>query len=134
MNTPALKWFYSTPEKKPYLLTERLRNSFWELRLGSLWLDAVSAEAPFAAEGTFNGGLVRLEWAPNEWLRLTAKPEAPPLADGVRVLLLRKPLLSYTDAEGRTVHEWWVQPAAAEKRWQEVQGKPQFGQPVRLDK
>ncbi|MGQ0605079.1 MAG: hypothetical protein ACT4QE_25660 [Anaerolineales bacterium] len=134
MNTPALKWFYTTPEKKPYMLSERLRNSFWELRLGSLWLDTVSAESPFAAEGAFSDGPVRLDWEINQWLRLTAKPEAPALADGVKVLLGRKPLLSYTDAEGRTVHEWWVQPDAAEKRWQAVQGKPQFGQPVRLDK
>jgi hypothetical protein len=133
MPTPALKWFYATPERKPYLLTERLRNSFWELRLGSLWLDAVSVEVPFAAEGSFSGGPVRLEWEPNHWLRLSVRPAAPALADGVKVLLLRKPLLSYTDAEGRSVHEWWVQPAEAEKRWQEVQGMPQFGQLARLD-
>jgi hypothetical protein len=134
MPTPALKWFYATPEKKPYLLAERLRNSFWELRLGSFWLDTVSTESPFTAEGTFNGSPIRLEWQPQHWLRLTARPEAPALADGVRVLLLHKPLLAYTDTEGRTVHEWWVQPAEAEKRWQEAQGKPQFGKLVRLDK
>ena len=133
MTIPALKWFYATPEKRPYLLTERLRNSFWQFRLGSLWLEAVNVEGPFAAEGAFNGGYVRLEWQPQQWLRLITKPAAPALVDAVRVLLLHKPLLSYTDGEGRTVYEWWVQPEAAEKRWQEVQGKPQFGGLARLD-
>lgn len=133
MHATAMTWFYSAPVKRPFVLAERVRNSLWEMRLGSLWLDTVSVEAPITLAGTYNGGPVRLEWEPGRWLRLIAQPEAPALVDALRVVVRRKPTLRYTDTEGRTVHEWWVQPAEAEDRWQEIQGKPAFGSPVRLD-
>jgi hypothetical protein len=74
-----------------------------------------------------------MEWEPNQWLRLTAKPEAPGLVEGLRVLLMRKPTLSFTDKDGHTVTEWWVKAEDAARRWQEIQGKPAFGEPKRLD-
>jgi len=133
MKTPALKWFYAAPEKRPYLLAERVRNSLWEMRLGGLWLDTVSVEPHFKLAGTYNGGSVQLEWEPNHWLRLTARPEAPALVEALRVLLLRKPTLAFTDTHGQIVTEWWVEAEEATRRWQEIQGKPAFGNPKRLD-
>lgn len=134
MTTSALKWFYTVPEKRPYLLAERVRNSLWEMRLGGLWLDTARVEPHFALTGVYNGGSVLLEWEPNRWLRLTAKPEATALVEALRVLLLRQPTLAYTDPDGHTVTEWWVQATDAARRWQEIQGKPAFGNPKRLDR
>jgi hypothetical protein len=133
MSTTALKWFYAVPEKKPYMLAERVRNSLWEMRLGGLWLDTASVEPHFVLTGAHSGSNVKMEWEPNQWLRLTAKPEAPGLVEGLRVLLMRKPTLSFTDKDGHTVTEWWVKAEDAARRWQEIQGKPAFGEPKRLD-
>lgn len=134
MTTTAATWFYRAPESRPYLIAERVRTSLWDQRLGSLWLDTVRAEAPIAMHGFFQNQPVQLEWEPGQWLRLAARPEAPALANGLQNALGRKPTLRYTDPEGHTVWEWWPAPEAAERRWQELQGKPAFGSPVRLDR
>lgn len=131
--TSAQNWFFTAPQPKPYLIAERLRNSLWEMRLGSLWLETERAEAPFAVAGTFNGGAVRIEWAPAQWLRLTAQPEAAALVDSLGVLLRRKPTLAFGDATGQRVVEWWLAAEAAARRWQELQGKPAYSNPQRLD-
>jgi hypothetical protein len=127
MTTTAATWFYRTPEKRPYLLAERLRTSFWEQRFGSLWLDPVSAGPPVVMQGA-----IKMEWEPAQWFRLSSRPEVPALAGGVSNLLGRKPYLRYTDTDGDTVWEWWIDPKAGERRWQELQGKPAFGSPIRL--
>ncbi len=133
MTTTAATWFYRAPEKRPYLIAERVRTSLWDQRLGSLWLDTVSAEPPITMRGFYNNQPVQLEWEPAQWLRLSAKPEAPALANALANLLRRKPTLRFIDADGYTVWEWWLSPDAAEQRWQAIQGKPAFGRPVRLD-
>jgi hypothetical protein len=132
MTTTAATWFYAKPESRPYFVAERVRTSFWDQRFGSLWLDTVSAEPPLAMQGTYQGQPVRMEWEPGRWFRLLTRPEAPTLAGGVNNLLRRKPLMRYQDPDGHTVWEWWVQPDEAERRWQEVQGKPAYGNPQRL--
>lgn len=132
MTTTAATWFYHQPEKSPFLLAERVRTTFWDMRYGGLWLDTVRAENPIAMAGTYNGAPVKMEWEPGRWLRLATRPSLQPLADGVRLILGRKATLRYADADGYTTWEWWLD--GADKRWQEIQGKPAFGSPVRIDK
>jgi hypothetical protein len=132
MTTTAATWFYRQPEKSPYLLAERVRTTFWDMRLGGLWLDTISAQGPIMLAGTYNGAQVTMEWEPNQWLRLATSPASPPLVQGLRIILGRKPVIRYQDADGRTVWEWWVE--GADRRWQEIQGKPAFGSPARLDR
>lgn len=129
---PAAKWFYAAPEKRPYVIAERLRNSLWDLRFGDLWLDTESVEGPIVLSGLYNGGPVKLEWEPRVWFRLTVSPDAPHLANAFKILLRFKPALSFVNKDGATVYEWYPQPEAANKRWQEIQGKPAFGAPQRL--
>jgi hypothetical protein len=132
MTTTAATWFYKQPESSPYLLAERVRTTFWDMRFGGLWLDTVRAESPMAMEGNYNGALLKMEWEPGKWLRLAAKPAAPALIPGLRVILGRKPAIRYLNSEGYTVWEWWTE--GADKRWQEIQGKPAFGSPARIDR
>jgi hypothetical protein len=134
MTTTAATWFYRTPEKSPYLLAERVRTTFWEERFGGLWLEVVRSEPPILTQGTYNGAQVTMEWEPNKWFRLSSAPPAPALARGVANILRRKVSLSYDDAHGRSVWEWWLASADADKRWQEIQGKPAFRNPTRLDR
>jgi hypothetical protein len=129
---PAAKWFYAAPEKRPYVIAERLRNSLWDLRFGDLWLDTESVESPIVLSGLYNGGPIKLEWEPRVWFRLTVSPDAPHLANAFKILLRFKPALSFVNKDGATVYEWYPQPEAANKRWQEIQGKPAFGAPQRL--
>lgn len=134
MATTAATWFYKTPENDPYLLGERVRSTFWDERFGGLWLDVVKSESPFAMAGTHDGANVRMEWEPGKWLRVYSAPPSPALVNGVSNVLRRKPRLRYEDAEGRAVWEWYLTLETANKRWQEIQGKPAFKNPERLDK
>ncbi len=131
MTTNSATWFYHTPEKIPYLLAERVRTTFWDERFGGLWLDTVRAEAPLLMEGAHNGAHVKLEWEPAKWMRLYTAPASPALAQGVSNILRRPAALRYEDSQGFTVWEWWLEGAG--KRWQEIQGKPAFRNPARLD-
>ena len=133
MTTNAATWFYRAPERVPYLLGERVRTTFWDERLGGLWLDTVSVESPIVMQGVYNGAAVRMEWEPVKWLRLFSSPAAPVLAQGVRNVLRFKPAIRYDDPDGRTVWEWWLDRSDADRRWQEIQGKPAFRNPARLD-
>ncbi len=134
MTTTAATWFYRAPEGRPYLLAERVRTSFWDQRLGSLWLETVSATAPIVMQGYADNGPVRLEWEPGAWFRLTAAPAATAVTGAAANLLGRQPTLRYTDTDGQSVWEWWIKPEDAERRWQALQGKPAFGSPVRLSR
>ena len=133
MTTNSATWFYRTPEKTPYLLAERVRTTFWDERFGGLWLEVVSAEPPIVMEGVHNGAQVRLEWEPAKWMRLSTAPAVSALAHGVANILRRRASLRYEDSQGRTIWEWWIEPGTADKRWQEIQGRPAFRSPARLD-
>ena len=134
MTTNSATWFYRAPEKTPYLLAERVRTTFWDERFGGLWLDVVRAEPPLLMEGAHNGAHVQLEWEPAQWMRLSTAPASPALAQGVANILRRRAALRYEDSQGHTVWEWWIADGAADKRWQEIQGKPAFRNPARLDR
>ncbi|MGH2521976.1 MAG: hypothetical protein ACRDH2_05675 [Anaerolineales bacterium] len=134
MTTTAATWFYRKPENDAYLLGERVRTTFWDARFGGLWLEAERTEPPLAMRGTYNGANVKMEWEPAKWFRLASAPAAPALARGVSNILRYKPTLRYEDPGGHTVWEWWLNSAEADKRWQEIQGKPAFRNPARLDR
>ncbi len=130
MTTTAAIWFYRAPENEAYLLAERVNSSFWEERLGGVYLSANKTVAPFSMSGNYNGADVKLTWDTNKWLRLETAPGAPGLAKGLENMLRRGASFRYETPEGYTVWEWWL--ANADKRWQEMQGKPAFQNPVRL--
>lgn len=132
MSATAASWFYRMPEKEPYLLAERVNGTFWEARLGGVWLQVVKADPPFRMEGTYNGAQIALEWEPNKWLRLSSAPASAGLANALANIVRRRPSLRYQAPGGDTVWEWWLQ--GADKRWQELQGKPAYRSPVRLDR
>jgi hypothetical protein len=134
MTTNSATWFYRTPEKSPYLLAERVRTTFWDERFGGLWLDTVRAEAPFVMQGLHNGARVQMEWEPARWMRLSTAPASPALAQGLANILRRRPSVRYEDPQGHTVWEWWLEAGEADRRWQEIQGKPAYGNPARLDR
>lgn len=132
MTTTAATWFYHAPEKTPFLLEERLRTSFWDQRLGSVWLTTVSVEGPVVMTGQYNGAQVTLEWEPARWLKLTMRPAQTTLVNSVTNLLRRRPTLRYETPSGEAVWEWRV--ADADQRWRELQGQPACGNLQRLDK
>jgi len=132
MTTTAATWFYRAPENQAYLLAERVNSTFWEERLGGVSLNVEKADPPFRMAGNYNGADVRMEWDPNKWMRLETSPAAPGLAKGLENMLHRKANFRYETGDGHTVWEWWI--ANGDKRWQELQGKPAYRNPVRLDK
>lgn len=132
MTTTAMTWFYRAPEKIPYYIAERVNGTFWEARLPGVYLDVVRAEPPIMMKGNYNGAPITLAWEPAKWLRLTTLPAAPALARGVDNILGVKASLRYETDDGETVWEWRLHDAG--KRWQEIQGKPIYRNPVRLEK
>lgn len=131
MTTTAATWFYRVPENEPYLLAERVNSSFWEERLGGLYLTTEKSDAPFSMAGSYNGADVKLNWDTNKWLRLETVPASPGLAKGLGNMLHRGANFRYETSEGHTVWEWWLE--NADKRWQEMQGQPAFRNPARLN-
>ena len=132
MTTTAATWFYRAPENQAYLLGERVNSTFWEERLGGVWLNVEKASPPFRMVGNYNGAEVKLEWEANKWMRLETAPASPGLAKGLENILHRRANFRYETSDGYTVWEWWIE--NADKRWQELQGKPAYRNPVRLDK
>ena len=132
MTTNAMTWFYRAPEKIPYYISERVNGTFWEARLPGVYLDVVRAEPPFKMQGTYNGTPIEMEWEPAKWLRLTTTPASPGLVKGLANILRRQPSLSFETADGETIWEWRLDDM--DKRWLELQGKPAYRNPVRLDK
>ena len=132
MTTTTLSWFYRNPEADAYAISERLRTSFWDARLTNLWLDCTRAEAPFLAVGQTGETKVTLEWMPGRWLTLHTTPTGQHVADAVSFLLKFKPAFRYRDVEGAMVWEWHTD--GGNNRWQEIQGKPSFHAPLRLNK
>jgi hypothetical protein len=68
---------------------------------------------------------------PNKWLRLGTAPASAALANGVANVIRRRPNLRYDNAEGEGIWEWRLEDA--DQRWQEIQGKPAYRNPSRLN-
>jgi hypothetical protein len=132
MTTSAMSWFYNPPEKIPYYISERVNTTFWDERIAGIMLSVVRAESPIEMAGTYNGAAVTMIWEPREWLRLSTCPAAPALVNGLSNILRRKPVIRYETDQGDTVWEWWVNDS--DTRWQELQGRPGYANPVRLNK
>lgn len=132
MTTNASTWFYRAPENIPYYINERVNSTFWEARLGGVFLDVERAQAPYLMKGNYNGTPISMEWEPARWLRLGTAPASPGLARGLSNILQRKASLSYETEDGETIWEWRLDDT--DKRWEQIQGKPAFRNPVRFDK
>lgn len=126
-------WFY-TPYTKAFTLAEHIRASLWERRLGDFWAAVTRLEPPLEAHGTYQSSAVTLTWETGQWLRLVTPSPAPMLTRALSEVLRLPATLTYTSEHGASVVEWWSDPAAGDKRWQDIQGKPAFGSPQRLDK
>ena len=132
MTTTAATWFYRDPERIAYYLEERVNQTFWQARIGNIWLDANSAEPPYRMSGVWRDQPVEIEWQPNEYfvLRVPEAGDAADLVNGVSRVLALQPSLSFGDPEDRLVTEWHVSGGAA--RWGDIQGKAAYRNPQRL--
>jgi len=125
MATNASTWFYSKPESgRPYLIAERVNHTFWANRMMGVFFTCVHAEAPYRLTAVWNGVEVEIEFEPNSVFILRMGREDERFNKGVAEVLGFAPAISYTDADGRWVAEWYAKDAA--KRIQEVQGNPSF--------
>lgn len=126
MSTNASTWFYAEPEHRAFLIEERVNQTLWSNRIGSIYLDCTSEKPPFKMNGEWTGIHVEMEWVPNEYLMLRTDPHenAEMLVIGVKEVLGFLPTISYIDMDGRLITEWYVK--GAEQRIQEIQGNPKY--------
>ena len=132
MTTNAATWFYSQPEPRKYYITERVNQTFWQARVNSIWLNCTRANPPFQMSGVWRDTAIEVEWLPNDHfiLRSPADFDASDLVDGISRVIALEPSFDYTDEQERLVTEWHME--GGKDRWQEIQGKPSFGNPQRL--
>lgn len=132
--TNASTWFYSQPEPVPFLIAERVNNTFWAARVVDIYWTVTRAEAPYRAEGLLENAPVELEWVPGEWLALGGPQETPAFKDIINAIsariVARPATLTYINRRGMRVYEW--HPFGGKERWREIQGKPEFIAPERL--
>lgn len=124
MTTNSRTWFYNEPEHRPYYIEERVNQTLWANRFGSIYLDCVRAEPPFRMEGVWNGITVVIEWEANKWFKLQATQEDRTLLTGFSQVLQFPPTVSYTDDNGVFVAEWLR--ADPEKRLAEVKNRTSY--------
>lgn len=125
MATTARKWFYSTPEPRPYYIEERVNHTLWNNRLQSVWMSCTQAENPIKLEGNMNGMPMFMEFVPGQYLTLKMGEERKEIVGTMRQILLGlKPTFTYQDTEGLFVVEFHTD--GGEARWKEIQGNPAF--------
>ncbi|MGF1506527.1 MAG: hypothetical protein ACFB51_15555 [Anaerolineae bacterium] len=133
--TNASTWFYTQPEPIPYLIAERINNTFWSARIVDVYWQCTRAEAPYQCVGDLHGDAIRMEWEPGEWL-LLAGPETEAfhqIMDGISQRVLARPAaVTYRNRQGQQVYEWHA--AAGSRRWNELQGDPTVLELKRLSK
>lgn len=126
MSANSRTWFYTEPENRPYYIEERVNQSLWASRFGSIYLDCVRAESPFKMEGIWSEIHVTVEWVANNWLKLSASREDRTLVAGFAQVLQLQPTVSYMDENGVHQTEWWR--SDGDRRVQEIQGQARFSQ------
>jgi len=134
MSTNAASWFYHEPERSQYLITERLNGTFWGARIVEAYWKCTSVEEPFQAVGYIGDQQLELAWVPNRWLALHIPDEvdAGGLVEAVSRRVLAIPAAcTYKDPHGRTVYEWHT-PQEGKQRWNELQGRVEYGRLKRL--
>ena len=127
MATNATTWFYQEPETgRPYMISERVTHTFWANRLSGIFFKCVQAESPYQVVGEWRGITIGIEWTVKNYLKLHTPQEERGLIIVCSEILGFKPTLSYADADGNFITEWYVESAAATQRLQEVQGNANY--------
>ncbi len=125
MATDARKWFYSTPEPRPYYIEERINHTLWKNRLQGLYMNCTQATVPIQMEGNWNGMPVYFEWKPGDYFILRSGEKRRELIGVLRQMLFGlPPVLEYEDPDGMHVVEWHTDGGST--RWTQVQGNPHF--------
>ena len=125
MATDSRRWFYSTPEPRPYYIEERVNNTLWKNRLQGLFMNCLQATPPIKMEGNWNGMPVIFEWVPGDYFILKSGEKRRELIGVIRQMLFNlKPVLEYEGADGLYVVEWHTD--GGDERWKQIQGNPQY--------
>ncbi|MEZ4669868.1 MAG: hypothetical protein R3E39_18340 [Anaerolineae bacterium] len=124
MATDSRTWFYTTPEPRPYYIEERINHTLWKNRLQGLAMQCVQFTAPIKLEGVWNGMPVEFEYQPGKWFTLRSGREVKELIGVMRQILMMRPALAYTDANGMFCVEWYTDGGA--ERFKQIQGNPAF--------
>ena len=124
MATDSRTWFYTTPEPRPYLIEERINHTLWKNRLQGLSMQCVQYTAPIKLESVWNGMPVQFEYQPGKWFYLRSGREVKELIGVMRQVLMMRPALAYTDANGMFCVEWHTDGGG--ERFQQIQGNPAF--------
>lgn len=125
MATDARKWFYSTPEPRPYYIEERINHTLWKNRLQSIYMNCTQATLPIKMEGNWNGMPIQFEWEPGNYFILRSGEKRKELIGVLRQMLFNlAPVLEYEDPNGLHVVEWHTD--GGENRWLHIQGDPHF--------
>lgn len=125
MTNDARRWFYSTPEPRPYYIEERINQSLWNNRLQGLFMSCTQATLPIKMEGNWNGMPVHFEWEPGKYFILRMGEKRKDLIAVVRQMLLNlTPVLEYEAADGLYTIEWHTD--GGQDRWKQIQGNPSY--------
>ena len=125
MGTNATTWFYHEPETgRPYLIAERVNQTLWMNRISNLSVTCTRAEPPYRLEGMWGNVKVEFEYEVGNYFILRTSEESLPFIKGMKEVLGFPPTVSYRDADGWSVTEWYAR--GGDKRLQEVQGNPAF--------
>lgn len=123
MAATSRKWFYSTPEPRPYYIEERVNHTLWNNRLQNVFMSCTQAEAPVKMEGSLNGMPIFFEFVAGQYFTLRMGEERKEVIGALRQILLGlKPCFTYQDSEGLFVVEWHTD--GGEARWKNLQGDP----------
>ena len=125
MATDARRWFYSTPEPRPYYIEERINHTLWKNRLQGLYMTCTQWTAPIKMEGNWNGMPVFFEWEPGKYFILRTGEKRKDLIGVIRQMLFGLvPVLEYEDPQGLYAVEWHTDGGAS--RWAQIQGNPSY--------
>ncbi len=133
MATTARKWFYSTPEPRPYYIEERVNHTLWNNRLQAVFMSCTQASNPIQMEGTSDGMPMFFEWEPGRYFVLKMGEERKDIIGVMRQILLGlRPSFAYQDTDGMYVIEWHTD--GGDERWKDIQGDPRYQGLQRLTK
>lgn len=125
MATTSRKWFYSTPEPRPYYIEERVNHTLWNNRLQNVWMSCTQAADPVKMEGNLDGMPMYFEFVAGKYFTLKMGEERKDVIATIRQILLGlKPSFTYQDTDGLFVVEWHTD--GGEARWTEIQGNPAY--------
>ncbi|MBN1562375.1 MAG: hypothetical protein JXA10_00940 [Anaerolineae bacterium] len=135
MATNASTWFYTEPEHDRFLLEERVNHTFWGNRIMAITLYCTNAKSPFQMEGEWRGVPVTIEWVPRESFTLTmqaACDDSDKLILGIKEILALLPTVSYVNAAGELIAEWYV--TGGEDRARQIESNSSYKEIKRYKK